>query len=55
MFRRGKGLTMQMRHANIDTLSSAATYVATGASCRQKRLGFLRFDHDEALAGGCSR
>lgn len=46
---------MQMRHANIETLGSAATYVATGASCRQKPFGLLRSDDDQALAGGCSR
>jgi hypothetical protein len=46
---------MQMLHANIETLSSAVTYVATGASCPQKPLGLLRSDDDQALAGGCSR
>jgi hypothetical protein len=46
---------MQMTHANIETLSSAATYVATGASCRQKPFGLMRSDDNQALAGGCSR
>jgi len=44
-----------MRHANIEPLSSAATYVATGTSCRQKPFGLLRSDDNQALAGGCSR
>jgi len=46
---------MQMQHANIKMLSSAATYAATDASCREKPLGLLRTDDDQALAGGCSR
>jgi hypothetical protein len=46
---------MQTNHINIESLSSAATYVATGASCRQKPFGLLRSDDDQALAGGCSR
>ena len=46
---------MQMLHANIQTLSPAVTYVATGASSRQKPFGLLRSDDDQALAGGCSR
>jgi hypothetical protein len=46
---------IQMRHANINTPSSAATYVATGASCRQKPFGLLRSDDNQALAGGCFR
>jgi hypothetical protein len=55
MFRRGKGLLMQMRHANIETLVSAAANVATGASYRQKPFGLLRSDDDQALARRCSR
>jgi hypothetical protein len=46
---------MQMRHANIETITSTATYVTTGASCRLKSSGFLRPDENQALAGGCSR
>ena len=46
---------MQMTNTNIESLSSAATYVATGASCRQKPFGLLRPDTNQALAGGCSR
>ena len=46
---------MQMKHTDIKTLSSAATYAATGASCREKPSGLLRSDDDQALAGGCSR
>jgi hypothetical protein len=46
---------MQMTHANIESPSSAATYVATGTSCRQQPFGLLRSDENEALAGGCSR
>ncbi len=46
---------MQMTHANIETLSSAVTYVATGASRRRKPFGLLRSDDDQALAGGRSR
>ena len=44
-----------MRHANIEPLSSAAAYVATEMSCRQKPFGLLRSDDNQALAGGCSR
>ena len=46
---------MQMKHTDIQTLSSAAAYAATGASCREKPFGLLRSDDDQALAGGCSR
>ena len=46
---------MQMRHTNIESLSPAATYVATGTSCLQKPFGFLRPDDNKALAGSCSR
>jgi hypothetical protein len=46
---------MQMQPANIETHSSAAAYVATGASCRQKPFGLLRSDDNQALAGGRSR
>jgi len=46
---------MKMQHANNETLSSAAAYAATGASCRQKPFGSLRPDDDQALAGGCAR
>jgi hypothetical protein len=46
---------MQMTHANIEPLSSAAAYVTTGTSCRQKPFGLLRPDENQALAGGCSR
>jgi len=46
---------MQMTHAKLESLSSAATYVATGGSCRQKPFGLLRPDTNQALAGGCSR
>jgi hypothetical protein len=46
---------MQMTHASIESPSSAATYVAPGASCRQKPFGLLRSDDNQALAGGCSR
>ena len=46
---------MQMHNANIGTLGSAATSVATGASCAQKPVGVLRSDANQALAGGCSR
>ncbi len=35
--RPSKGLPMQMQHANIETLGSAAAYAATGASCRRSR------------------
>ena len=43
---------MQMHNANIQTLTSAATYVATDTSCRQN---FLRPDDNQALARRCSR
>ncbi len=46
---------MQMSHVNIETLASAATYVATGAPCREKPSGFLRPDDNQALARRCSR
>ncbi len=46
---------MQMLRANIETLRSAVTYVATGASRRRKPFGLRRSDDDQALAGGCSR
>jgi hypothetical protein len=46
---------MHIRHANIETLSSAAAYAATGASCRRKPFGLLRTGDSQALAGGCSR
>jgi hypothetical protein len=46
---------MQMRHVNIEWLSPAATYVATGTSCRQKQFGLLRSDDNQALARRCSR
>jgi hypothetical protein len=46
---------MQMTHVNIESLSWAATYGATSASCRQKPFGLLRSDDNQALAGGCSR
>lgn len=46
---------MQMRHTNIETITPAATDVATATSCRQKPSGFLRPDENLALAGGCSR
>jgi len=46
---------MQMTHTNIESLSSAAAYAATGTSCRQKPFGLLRSDANQALAGGCSR
>lgn len=46
---------MHMKLANIETHSPAVTYVATGASCRQKPFGLLRSDDNQALAGGCSR
>jgi hypothetical protein len=46
---------MHMKLTNIETLSSAAAYVATGASCRQKPFGLLRPNDNQALAGGCSR
>ena len=46
---------MQMNHANIETLAPGATYVATGASCRQKPFGLLRSGDDQALARRCSR
>ena len=46
---------MHMRNAHTQTLGSAAAYAATGTSCRQKPLGFLRSDDDQALAQRCSR
>jgi hypothetical protein len=46
---------MQMTHAKLESLSSAAAYVATGTSCRQWPFGLLRPDTYQALAGGCSR
>ena len=46
---------MQMIHANTESPSSAATYVAAGASRRQKPFGLLRSDDSQTLAGGCSR
>jgi hypothetical protein len=46
---------MQMTHANIESLSPAATYVATGTSRRQKPSGFLRLDDNQALARRCYR
>ena len=46
---------MQMSHANIETLTPAATYLATGTSCRRKPFGLLRPDDDQALARRCSR
>jgi hypothetical protein len=46
---------MQMRHVNIKTLSSAATYVATGMSCQQEPVGLLRSDDNQALARRCFR
>ncbi len=35
---------MHMKPTNIETLSSAVTYVATGASRRMKPFGLLRSD-----------
>jgi hypothetical protein len=46
---------MQMKHTDLQTLSSAAANAATGASCREKPFGLLRSDDDQTLAGGCSR
>jgi hypothetical protein len=46
---------MQMTHAKLESLRSAATYLATGTSCRQKPFGLLRPDTNQALAGGCYR
>jgi hypothetical protein len=46
---------MHMTLTNIQTLSSAAAYAATGASCWQKPFGLVRSDDNQALAGGCSR
>lgn len=46
---------MHMRLVNIETLSSAAAYAATGASCRRGPFGLLRTGDTQALAGGCSR
>lgn len=46
---------MHMRHANIETISPAVTYVATEVSCRQKPFGLLRSDDTQALARRCSR
>jgi hypothetical protein len=46
---------MQMRHAAIETLAPAATYVATGTSCRWKSSGFLRPDTNPALTRRCFR
>jgi hypothetical protein len=46
---------MQMIHVNSESPSSAATYVAAGASCRQEPFGLLRSDDSQALARRCSR
>ena len=46
---------MQMHIVNSEPNSSAATYVATEASCRLKPSGFLRPDENQALAGSRSR
>jgi hypothetical protein len=46
---------MQMRHADIEALSPAATHVATVPSRCQKPLGFLRPDENPALARRCYR
>ena len=46
---------MLMSHANIETLTAAATYVATGASCREEPSGFSLLDDDQALARRCYR
>jgi hypothetical protein len=40
---------MQMHNVNIETNAQAATYLATGASCRLKPSGFLRPDETRAL------
>ena len=42
---------MHMKLTNIETLSSAAAYAATGASCRQKPIGLLPSDDNQALLG----
>jgi len=46
---------MQMHNVNIETNAQAATYVATGASCRVKPSGFLRPDANQALPWRRSR
>jgi hypothetical protein len=46
---------MQMTHINIESLSSAAAYAATGTSCQGKPFGLLRSDDNQALARMCSR
>ena len=46
---------MQMTHINSESLTSAATYVATGTSCRRKPFGLLRSDENQALARRCFR
>jgi hypothetical protein len=50
-----EGRPMHMRHANIETINSAATYVATEVSCRQKPFGLLLSGDIQALARRCSR